>query len=115
MYVTSSNGVSAFTLAAAPAAATARVSGHRRVAVRVGCPAAKRRACAVRVALGARRPGWSAGRVRIAAGRVRTVTARVPVRLWRALGDRRRVRAVVRVRDASTRTRPARAGVRIRP
>ena len=114
MYVTSSNGVSAYTLAAAPAAVSARVTGHRRAVVRVGCPAAKRRACAVRVALGLRRPGWSAGRVRIASGRVRTVAARVPVRLWRALSGHRRVRTVVRVRDLSTRTTPARGAVRVR-
>jgi 6-phosphogluconolactonase (cycloisomerase 2 family) len=114
MYVTSASGVSGYTLAAAVASARATVAARRPVALRVGCPRRKRRACAVRVRFGgtashARRPA-----VRIAAGRYATLRVAVPRALRRAVRARGRLRATVRLRDRSTRTKVIRRSVVLR-
>ena len=114
MYVTSPDGVRVFTLAAAPAGTSARVAGARVASVRVGCPATKRRACAVRVRLGARRAQRASKPIRIARGRYRRISTRIPPKARRALAGRGRASAVVRVRDVSTRTRVAVGRVKLR-
>jgi hypothetical protein len=114
MYVTSASGVSGYTLAAAVASARATVAARRPVTLRVGCPKRKRRACAVRVRFGgaarhARRPV-----VRIAAGRYAMLRVALPRALRQAVRARGRVRATVRLRDRSTRTKVIRRSVVLR-
>jgi sugar lactone lactonase YvrE len=114
MYVSGSDGVRAFTLAAAPAGTTAHVSRSGVAAVRVGCPKPKRRACAVRVRLGARAANRARRPMRLAPGEYRTIAARIPRAARRALRRHRAPSVVVRVRDVSTRTAAAKGRVALR-
>ena len=110
LYVTSASGVAGYTLAAAVTTTRTAVTA-RRARLRVGCPRAKRRACAVRVRFG------GSGRpvaVRIARGRYATLRVALPRALRQAVRARGRVRATVRLRDRSTRTRVIRRSVVLR-
>ena len=82
---------------------TASVDRRGRVRVRLSCPRARSRACDGRLRVGAAK----ARAYHLRAGTSRSVRARLPGKLRRAVRKRGRVRVKVAARDARRLTRPS--------
>ena len=100
LYVATDDGVSVFAASTAIDTQAAVIRRNGSIRIKLGCPAAARRACRGRLAIVQPRAGSPSRRFRVRRGHVARVTLTLSRRVRRAARRHRRVHVTVRARDA---------------